>query len=70
MLHMDFMNFIICCGYKGHMIKEYFANYYQNNSQLEISLKNQCVQVLRGNSEPWKVTMVDTGLETLTAGGY
>lgn len=50
------------------MIKEYFVNYYQNNSQLEISLKNQCVQVLRGNSEPWKVTMVDTGLETLTAG--
>ena len=63
-----FYEFIICCGYKGHMIKEYFVNYYQNNSQLEISLKNQCVQVLRGNSEPWKVTMVDTGLETLTAG--
>ena len=58
-----FHEFIICCGYKGHMIKEYFVNYYQNNSQLEISLKNQRVQVLRGNSEPWKVTMVDTGLE-------
>ncbi len=63
-----FNEFIICCGYKGHMIKEYFVNYYQHNSQLEISLSNQKVQVLRGNSEPWKVTMVDTGLETLTAG--
>ena len=50
------------------MIKEYFVNYYQNNSQLEILLKDQKVQILRGNSEPWKVTMVDTGLETLTAG--
>lgn len=63
-----FNEFIICCGYKGHMIKEYFVNYYQHNSQLEISLRNQKVQVLRGNSEQWKVTMVDTGLETLTAG--
>lgn len=63
-----FYEFIICCGYKGHMIKEYFVNYYQNNSQLEIFLKDQKVQVLRGNSEPWKATMVDTGLETLTAG--
>ena len=63
-----FNEFIICCGYKGHMIKEYFVNYYQNNSQLEIRLKDQQVQVLKKNSEPWKVTMVDTGLETLTAG--
>ena len=63
-----FQEFIICCGYKGHMIKEYFVNYYQNNSQLKISLKNQKVQVLDKNSEPWKVTLVDTGLETLTAG--
>lgn len=63
-----FQEFIVCCGYKGHMIKEYFVNYYQNNSQIEISLKNQKSQVLVKNSEPWKVTLVDTGLETLTAG--
>lgn len=63
-----FQEFVICCGYKGHMIKEYFVNYYQNNSQLEISLKNQEARVLAKNSEPWKVTLVDTGLETLTAG--
>lgn len=60
--------FIVCCGYKGHMIKEYFVDYYQHNSQLEIQLKNGTVQALRGSSEPWKVTLVDTGLETLTAG--
>lgn len=63
-----FTEFVVCCGYKGHMIKEYFVNYFQNNSQLEICLKNGIVQVLRGSSEPWKVTLVDTGLETLTAG--
>lgn len=63
-----FQEFIVCCGYKGHMIKEYFVNYYQNSSQIEISLKNQHVNILEKNSEPWKVTLVDTGLETLTAG--
>lgn len=63
-----FREFVICCGYKGHMIKEYFVNYYRNNSQLEISLKNQEAKVLVKNSEPWKVTLVDTGRETLTAG--
>lgn len=63
-----FTEFIVCCGYKGHMIKEYFVDYYQHNSQLEIRLKDGAVQVLRGSSEPWKVTLVDTGLETLTAG--
>ncbi len=63
-----FQEFVICCGYKGHMIKEYFVNYYQNNSHIEISLKNQKAQVLAKNSEPWKVTLVDTGLATLTAG--
>lgn len=63
-----FNEFIICCGYKGHMIKEYFVNYYQHNSEMEIRLKNQESQVLMKNSEPWKVTLVNTGLETLTAG--
>lgn len=63
-----FCEFVVCCGYKGHMIKEYFVNYYQNNSQLEIRLKDQQVQVLAKSSEPWRVTLVDTGLETLTAG--
>lgn len=63
-----FNEFIVCCGYKGHMIKEYFVNYYKNQSQLEVCLKNENVRVLKEEVEPWKVTMVDTGLETLTAG--
>lgn len=63
-----FTEFVICCGYKGHMIKEYFVNYYQYNSQIEICLKDQKQKVLAKSSEPWKVTLVDTGLDTLTAG--
>lgn len=63
-----FTEFVVCCGYKGHMIKEYFVNYYQHNSQLEIRLRDQNMQVLGASTEPWKVTLVDTGLETLTAG--
>lgn len=63
-----FNEFIICCGYKGHMIKEYFVNYYKNQSQLQVSLKDENVTVLKEVVEPWRVTMVDTGLETLTAG--
>lgn len=60
--------FIVCCGYKGYMIKEYFVNYYQNQSHIEISLENHKTQVIKENSESWKVTLVDTGAETLTAG--
>ncbi len=63
-----FQEFIICCGYKGHMIKEYFVNYYRHNSQVRICLDGNGVQVMEKNSEPWKVTLVDTGLNTLTAG--
>lgn len=63
-----FQEFVVCCGYKGHMVKEYFVNYYRDNSQIEIHLKNQKIQVLKKDSEPWKVTLVNTGLETQTAG--
>lgn len=63
-----FQEFIICCGYKGHMIKEYFVNYYRHNSQMEIHLKDQAERILIKSREPWKVTLVNTGLETLTAG--
>lgn len=63
-----FTEFVVCCGYKGHMIKEYFVDYYQHNSQLKIQLKDQKTQVLNAGGEPWRVTLVDTGLETLTAG--
>ena len=60
--------FIICLGYKGYMIKEYFMNYFLHNSDVTVDLKNNDVQVHTTKSEPFKVTMVDTGLETMTAG--
>lgn len=63
-----FHEFVVCCGYKGHMIKEYFINYYRNNNDLEIHLENEETFTRKKSAEPWKVTLVDTGLETMTAG--
>ena len=63
-----FNEFIVCCGYKGHMIKEYFINYYLQQNNVSFHLKNNKIEALEDVSEPWKVTLVDTGLETLTAG--
>lgn len=60
--------FIICCGYKGALIKEYFVNYYTNNSTVLIELKEEGNVIGDNKVEPWKVTLVDTGLDTLTAG--
>ncbi len=60
--------FIICCGYKGYAIKEYFYNYFLHNSDLSIDLSNNEMEVHSSSSENFKVTMVDTGLETMTAG--
>ena len=60
--------FIICLGYKGAMIKEYFINYFMYNSDLTIDLADNSVDVHSSKSEKFKVTLVDTGLETLTAG--
>jgi len=61
-------DFIICLGYKGHMIKEYFANYFLHMSDVTIDIKKNDIEVLQSNSEPWKVTLVDTGLDTMTGG--
>ncbi len=63
-----FDEFVVCCGYKGHMIKEYFVNYRMHQADLAISMQDENVTVLGKEVEPWKVTLVDTGLETLTAG--
>ena len=60
--------FIICCGYKGYVIKEYFANYFRHNSDMTVDLSNNSVQIHDNHSENWKVTMVDTGLNTMTGG--
>ncbi len=60
--------FIICLGYKGYVIKEYFANYYRHMADLTIDLGRNAIEVHRGNAEPWKVTLVDTGDATMTGG--
>lgn len=61
-------DFIVCCGYKGYMIKEYFANYSLHMSDITIDLQSNTVDVHQSNAEPWKVTLIDTGQETQTGG--
>lgn len=61
-------DFVICCGYKGYMIKEYFANYFLHTSDVTFDMKNNKMEVHRKSAEPWMVTLVDTGLETMTGG--
>lgn len=61
-------DFLICCGYRGHMIKEYFANYFMYNADVTFDLRENKMQVHNANSEPWKVTLVDTGEDTMTGG--
>ncbi len=60
--------FIICCGYKGYVIKEYFANYFLHMSDVTFDMQNNRMEVHQQNAEPWKVTLVDTGDDTLTGG--
>lgn len=60
--------FIICCGYRQYMIKEYFVNYFHHNSDLTVNLSNNTVEIHNNHSEKWIVTMVDTGLHTMTGG--
>ncbi len=64
----DINDFIICCGYKGYMIKEYFANYSLHNSDITLDLKNNKIEIHHKSVEPWKITLVDTGLDTMTGG--
>lgn len=60
--------FIICCGYKGHIIKKYFAHYFINTSDITIDLAVNSIQVHHQRAEPWKVTLVDTGQDSMTGG--
>jgi len=61
-------DFVICCGYKGYMIKEYFANYRLHQSDVTFCMTDNSVQVHQSNAEPWNVTLVDTGENTMTGG--
>lgn len=66
--HYGFNEFIICLGYKGYMVKEYFANYFLHQSDVTIDLKNNKLEIHNTATENWKITLVDTGTDTLTGG--
>lgn len=66
--HYGHNEFVILCGYKAYYIKEYFANYFLHQSDVTFDIKNNKMEIHQNSSEPWKVTLVDTGLETMTGG--
>lgn len=66
--HYGFEEFIVCCGYKGNQIKQYFVNYYTYGTDSTFHLKDKSVSVNTSDVEPWKVTLANTGLRTFTAG--
>jgi glucose-1-phosphate cytidylyltransferase len=66
--HYGITDFVICLGYRGYVIKEYFANYFLHNSDITIDLKKGGFDVHFNKAEPWKVTLVDTGLSSMTGG--
>ena len=61
-------DFVICCGYKGYVIKEYFANYFLHMSDVTLDMANNQMEVHQRYAEPWRVTLVDTGMDTMTGG--
>ncbi len=61
-------DFIICCGYKGYLIKEYFANYFLHMNDLKIDLKENKIEILHKKVEDWKISLIDTGTDTMTGG--
>src|SRR5215469_5016229 len=66
--HYGINDFIICLGYKGYLIKEYFANYLLHSTDVTIDLQKNRIETHRSDCEPWRVTLIDTGMETMTGG--
>ena len=66
--HHDINDFIICCGYKGYIIKEYFANYFLHMSDVTFDMQGNSMEVHHKRTEPWRVTLIDTGDESMTGG--
>jgi glucose-1-phosphate cytidylyltransferase len=66
--HYGINEFIICCGYKGYIIKEYFANYFLHQSDITFDMATNTMEVHEKRAEPWKITLVDTGEDTMTGG--
>lgn len=66
--HYGFNEFVICLGYKGYIVKEYFSNYFLHNCDVTFDMQTNEMSVHQNVNEPWKVTLVDTGMETMTGG--
>jgi len=66
--HRGIQDFVICCGFKGYVIKEYFANYFLYMSDVTFDMQKNSMEVHQRNAEPWRVTVVDTGETTMTGG--
>jgi glucose-1-phosphate cytidylyltransferase len=66
--HYGYNDFVICTGYKGYQIKEYFHNYWLHNADVTFDMQTHGVEIHQDSNEPWRVTLVDTGAETLTGG--
>jgi glucose-1-phosphate cytidylyltransferase len=66
--NFGFNDFIICLGYRGYMIKEYFSHYFLHMSNITIDMKTNDLKIHNTSSEPWKVTLIDTGIDTMTGG--
>src|SRR6476661_4955850 len=66
--HYGLNDFIVCLGYKGYVMKEYFANYFLHESDVTFDMVNNKMQVHQNSAEPWRVTLVDTGDATMTGG--
>ncbi len=66
--HYGHNEFIICCGYKGHMIKEFFSDYFLRHSDVTFDIQNNSMEIHTNNIEPWKVTLIDTGENSMTGG--
>lgn len=66
--YFGFNDFIICLGYKGYLIKEYFANYFLHRADVEVDIQNNEIKYLNSAKETWKISLIDTGLNTMTGG--
>ncbi len=66
--HHGLTDFVICCGYKGHVIKSYFLDFFHRHTDLTVDLRSNTIEAHRCQSEPWRVTLVDTGEKTMTGG--
>ena len=66
--HYGYNEFVICLGYKGYAVKEYFTNYLLHNSDITIDIQNRETTIHKATTEDWKVTLVDTGVSSMTGG--